>query len=273
VQGRSFSAAEREDQPVVIVTESVARTLWPGGNGLGETFQLDPDRPAAPRPDDNAPLPPRTVTVVGIDRDIKGFRFNDAKGPGVFVPTHLGVSHTDVMARVTGDPGLTRQTLLDHLTRMDANMGVVTMRTVARLEGFLLNTAFWVAFVLGSLALLLTVSGLFSVLSYLVAQRTKEIGIRMALGASSKNVVRLTLSQTARPVLYGLLAGTAIAASLAIVLLTTPFGAFISPIVHVTDPLPYVGSIIVIVAACLFAAWIPATRAARLDPMQTLREN
>jgi ABC-type antimicrobial peptide transport system permease subunit len=147
------------------------------------------------------------------------------------------------------------------------------MRTVARLEGFLLNTAFWVAFVLGSLALLLTVSGLFSVLSYLVAQRTKEIGIRMALGASSKNVVRLMLSQTARPVLYGLLAGAAIAASLAIVLLTTPFGAFISPIVHVTDPLPYVGSIIVIVAACLFAAWIPATRAAKLDPMQTLREN
>ena len=69
------------------------------------------------------------------------------------------------MARVSGDPDLARQTLLDHLTRIDPNMGmIVTMRTVARLEGFFLNIAFWIALILGSLALLLTVSGLFSVL-------------------------------------------------------------------------------------------------------------
>jgi ABC-type antimicrobial peptide transport system permease subunit len=119
---------------------------------------------------------------------------------------------------------------------------------------------------------LLTVSGLFSVLSYLVAQRTREIGVRMALGASSRQVTQLMLSQTTRPVIYGLLAGAGLAATLATVLIALPSGAFISEIVHVTDPVAYAASLIVIVAACLAAACIPAMRAARVDPMQTLRQ-
>ena len=118
----------------------------------------------------------------------------------------------------------------------------------------------------------MTVSGLFSVLSYLVAQRTREIGVRMALGASSQKVTRLILAQTTRPVAFGLLAGVGLAASLATILIALPAGAMIAEVVRVTDPIAYVASLLVIVAACLLAAWIPATRAARLDPMQTLRQ-
>ena len=143
---------------------------------------------------------------------------------------------------------------------------------MARLETFFLQIAFWVSLVLGGLALLLTVSGLFSVLSYLVEQRTKEIGVRMALGASSRKVTQLMLAQTARPVVYGLVAGAGFAAALATVLLAMPAGAVIAEIVRVTDPIAYAASLVVIVAACLLAAWIPATRAARLDPMRTLRQ-
>ena len=80
------------------------------------------------------------------------------------------------------------------------------------------------------------------------------------------------LSQTTRPVMYGLLAGAGLAATLATALIATPAGALISEIVHVTDPVAYAASLIVIIAACLVAAWIPATRAARVDPMQTLRQ-
>ncbi len=274
VRGRSFTAAEREEHPVVIVSESVARALWPNRDGVGETFRLEEDLTAATRPKDEPPPPPRMVTVVGVSRDVPGFRFSDIKDAGMFVPTSLDMPHTSVAARVKGDPDLARQTLIEHLTRIDPNMGmIVTMRTVARLETFFLRIAFWVSVVLGGLALLLTVSGLFSVLSYIVEQRTREIGVRMALGASSQQVTQLILAQTTRPVMYGLLAGAGLAATLATVLLATPFGAFISAIVHVTDPVAYAASVLLIIAACLVAASIPATRAARLDPMQTLRQD
>ena len=149
---------------------------------------------------------------------------------------------------------------------------IMTLRSLARLEMFLLGIAFWVSLILGGLALVLTVSGLFGVLSYLVEQRTKEIGVRMALGASARNVTQLMLSQTTRPVTYGLVAGAGFAAALATVLIAMPAGALIAQIVHVTDPVAYAASIIVIIAACLAAAWIPASRAAHLDPMKTLRQ-
>jgi ABC-type antimicrobial peptide transport system permease subunit len=93
----------------------------------------------------------------------------------------------------------------------------------------------------------------------------------MALGASPRAIIRLVLSQTARPVLVGLAAGAGLAAALAAVLLATPFGAFISSIVLVADPVAYLIGIFIIVAACLAAAALPAFRAARLDPMRALR--
>jgi len=119
-----------------------------------------------------------------------------------------------------------------------------------------------VSVILGALALLLTVSGLVSVLSYLVEQRTRKIGVRIALGASSQQVTRLMLAQTTRPVLFGLLAGARLAASLATLVLATEAGAMISEIVHVTDPVAYVSSMLVIVVACLCAAFLPTISSA-----------
>ena len=283
VRGRTFMPWERDHHPVAIVSESVARALWPDGRGVGETFRLEPDsrlqrpggfltiNPDAP-PDDALPQA-RIVTVVGVARDIRGFRITDVKEAGVFLATGLHVAKTSIVARVQGEPSLARQALLNNLTKVDPNMGqVITMRTVARLETFFLQMAFWVSLMLGGLALLLTVSGLFSVLSYLVEQRTREIGVRMALGASARSITRLMLAQTARPVVAGLIAGAGLAAALATAMLATPVGGLISQIVHVTDPVAYLASLGVIVAACLSAAWIPAARAAKLDPMRTLRQ-
>ena len=283
VRGRTFTNAERDHDPVVIVSESVARALWPGGSGVGESFRLEPDVTVRQgggavtiNPDaavDQALLHPRTVTVVGVARDVPGFRITDVKEAGVFLPTSLDVAKTSVVARVQGPPNLARERLLERLTKIDSNMGsIITMQTVARLETFFLQIAFWVALILGGLALLLTVSGLFSVLSYLVEQRTREIGVRIALGASSRKVTRLMLAQTTRPVMYGLLAGAGLAATLAGAVIATPVGTYISQIVHVTDPVAYASSLLLIVAACLAAAWIPAARAARVDPMRTLRQ-
>jgi hypothetical protein len=273
VRGRAFTAADRDGHPVVIVSESLARALWPNRSGIGETFRLEEDLTTGTQRKDEAPSPPRIVTVVGVSRDVPGFRFTDVRDADLFVPTTLDAPNTSLVARVNGDPDLARHTLIDHLTRIDPNMGeIMTLRSLARLERFLLQIAFWVSLILGGLALLLTVSGLFGVLSYLVEQRTKEIGVRMALGASARNVTQLMLSQTTRPVIYGLAAGAGFAAILAAVLIAMPAGALIAQIVHITDPVPYAASLIVIMVACLAAAWIPARRAARLDPMKTLRQ-
>jgi predicted permease len=284
VRGRSFAPAEGDEHSVVIVSESVARTLWPNGDGVGETFRLEPDLTPDTRhafleigielrQNHQAPLAPRMVTVVGVSRDVPGFRITDIKEAGVFLPTRLEAAKTSVVARVHGDPDLARQTLLERLTRVDPNMGmIVTMRTVARLETFFLQIAFLVSLILGGLALLLTVSGLFSVLSYLVEQRTREIGVRMALGASSQKVTQLMLTQTTRPVVYGLIAGAGLAAGLAAALMATPAGGLIAEVVHITDPVAYAASLLVIVVACLLAAWIPAARASKIDPMRTLRQ-
>lgn len=283
VRGRGFTAAERDGHQVAIVSESVARTLWPNGQGVGETFRLEPDlTPQHPyglqvNPDspavDVADMTPRVLTVIGVARDVAGFRLTDVEEAGVYLPTSLDVPRTSVVARVNGDPDLARQALLEGLTRVDPNLGqIITMRTVARIERFFLQIAFSVSLILGGLALLLTVSGLFSVLSYLVEQRTREIGVRMALGASSHNVTQLVLAQTARPVLYGLAAGAGLAAALAGAVLASDAGALISAIVRVADPVAYASSLLVIVAACLLAAWVPAARASRLDPMRTLRQ-
>ena len=109
--------------------------LWPNRDAVGETFRLEPDMNSPTQPSDEPPLPSRMVTVVGVSRDVAGFRFTDVKGSIVFLPTTLDVPKTMAMARVSGDPDLARQTLLDHLTRIDPNMGmIVTMRTIARLE-------------------------------------------------------------------------------------------------------------------------------------------
>lgn len=273
VRGRTFTAAERDGQhPVAIVSESVARELWPTGVALGQTVRLDHDPEVGAVPDGQPSS--RVVTVVGVAKDVAGFRIMDIRATGVYLPTHVNAPGTTVAARLAGDPDLAQRTLVDRLTVIDPNMGmVVGLRSLARMETILLDGAFRISVALGGLALLLTVSGLFSVLSYLVEQRTREIGVRMALGASARSVTRLVLAQSARPVGYGLLAGAALAGALATALLVMPAGELLSQVVHVTDPVAYAGSLALITAACLMAAWVPARRAARLDPMRTLRQD
>ena len=171
-----------------------------------------------------------------------------------------------------GDPDTARRTLLDALTKVDPALGeITTMRMMARLEGAVLEVIFWMAVILSSLAMALTVSGLFSVLSYLVEQRRREIGVRMALGATPRDIVRLVVSQSMRPIAIGVLAGGGLAAVTAIVLLSTPAAEMMGPSVHAFDPLAYAVSLGVIITTCLAAAFLPARRAARIDPIATLR--
>ena len=275
VSGRIFTPAERSPQAsAAIVSETTARALWPNGSAIGQPLRLDPNPMAGTRTSDEPALDGRTYTVVGVVRDVTGFRISPMNKAVAYLPASAATARTSLTARVHGDPDVAREALLNRLTAIDPEMArqVTTVRTLSRIETYFLQLAFWLTVVLGGLALVLTLSGLFSVLSYLVEQRRREIGVRMALGATTRHVTRLVVSQSIRPVGLGLLVGAGAAGGLATLLLATPAAAPIGAIVHVLDPIAYAGSLLVIIFACLAAAAIPAARAARLDPTLTLRQ-
>jgi ABC-type antimicrobial peptide transport system permease subunit len=175
--------------------------------------------------------------------------------------------------RVHGDPENARRILGDRLAGIGVNMAEIrTLQTLSGMEAFLLAIPFWFTLALGALALLLTLSGLFSVLSYLVAQRTRDIGVRMALGATRSSVATSLLLRSARPVAAGLFAGGALTAALGAVLLATPAAELIGSSVRLFDPAAYAASLFCIVTACLLAGLVPALRATRIDPVRALRQ-
>jgi predicted permease len=267
VSGRGFTQAERTAEAgVAVVTQTVARRLWPNRIAEGQTVRVQASRSSG------APAPPsRAFTVVGVVRDVKNDLLDEV---GVFLPTGTEQPRTSLTLRVRGDLEQARQALVERLTKVDPGLGeVVTLRTIAGLQTTLLQVAFWVTVVLGGLALVLTVSGLFSMLSYVVEQRAQEIGVRMALGATTRNVVQLVLLQSLSPVGIGLVAGGGLAAALAVVIMASSAASEIGNIVHVLDPVAYGASLLVIVASCVLATLVPALRAARIDPIATLRKD
>ena len=269
VNGRGFTPAERTaDAGVVVVSQSIARQLWPGGGGgVGQVLRLEASSTDAR----SARVEPsRSLAVIGIVRD-RGRTSGTSNL--VYLPAAPESPGTDLMLRVRGNPEQARMALLERLTGLDPAFGILTLRTTSGMQTYLLQIAFGLTVVLGGLALVLTVSGLFSVLSYLVEQQAKEIGVRMALGAATKHVAELVLSQSLRPVGIGLVAGGALATAVAIVLMATAAAAEIGAVVDIFDPVAYVASALVIAIASLIAVSVPTLRAARIDPIAILRKD
>ena len=212
--------------------------------------------------------------VVGVAEDVPGFRFlgSRMRGADLYLPTAVTAPGTTVTLRMRGDLFDGQRRLMERLSLIDpAHGGVSTFATLARMEAYFLNVAFWLTLAIGTLALLLTLSGLFSVLSYVVEQRTREIAVRMALGATSRGVSRLVLTQMARPVAVGLVAGSVCTVALSAALLASPAAADIAATVTLLDPVAYAASLIGIALASAAAAVIPARRAARVEPFLELR--
>ncbi len=284
VRGRGFTQTERStSNAVAVVSETVARQLWPGIEAVGQILRVDPD-PRAPssvegtrqtREPDDPPVLSRSVVVVGVARDVEGLRVGgmNLRGAGVYMPISADAARTSLTMRVRGDSERARHALVDRLAAIDPNMGEVSsLQTIARGAAYLLGIPFWLTLALGVLALLLTLSGLFSVLSYLVEQRTREIGVRMALGATKQSIGALVLLQSARPVGIGMLVGATLTAGIGAALLATPAAEMIGSVVRLFDPVAYAASLLCIVTACACAALIPALRAARINPVAALRQ-
>jgi predicted permease len=267
VRGRNFG--EQETMPgaaVVVVSRATANRFWPGEDAIGKTLRLDPAGAAPGQRHALAGL--SQVEVVGVARDVSSGSVAD--GPDrlrLYFPLRAGAT-TSVFVRAKGQ-GLNTVRLFQEawmrIARPDQAAVVFSMDQRRYWDTYPFRALSWVSSLLGLIALLLTLSGIYGVMSYLVNQRMKEIGIRMALGATRAGVARLLAGYSARVLVVGALWGALLTAGV-LKLLAVRIEA-IDPF----EPVAYCAGLS-IVAATTFAATLgPALRATRLNPADTLR--
>ena len=266
LRGRKFSPGEAASgADVAVISETAARQLFPGQEAVGQSLSLTYDSRASRvgRLTHNL-----TVRVIGIVRDsIVSWKRDQPDMLCLYLPTALPAPNNTLVVRVRGDPEAARRRLDAVLEEADpgAVEAIHKLQEVANGVVYGFRAAYWIAAAIGAVALLLTLSGIYGVLSYLVAQRTKEIGIRLAMGASTSSVIGAVLKQSLRLALVG----TAIGALLA--LGASQLFASVIQMIHTFDRVAYVGGIALVLSACLCAAYFPARRASRVDPIATLR--
>jgi predicted permease len=262
-QGRFFDERDvAQSQPVALINETMARQFWPGEDALGRRFKIglvDSQNP--------------WVIVVGVIGDIKEMGLEaPAKAEMFFpyqqMPNMLWNMPSDLMVRTAGDPMSVAAAVRQAVWSVDSNQPVSNIRTMdeilseevaQRRIGMTLLAAF------AALALALASLGIYGVLSYSVTQRTQEIGIRMALGAGSKDVLRMVLADGMRLAAAGVAIGLGASFALTRLMAGLLFG--VSP----SDPLTLGGVALLLVTVALLACFIPARRATKVDPMVALR--
>src|SRR6266498_5331118 len=258
VEGRNFSEAENPaGARVAIVTESTAHRFWPGQNPIGKTLRQGGLRADA-----------YDLEVVGVARDAQVSHLARSDEPYVYLPAGPKErSDLQFLAHSASGYATTAASIQATLRALDAELTV----NIARLEdnfeyfrfpGRVLAT---LSAVLGVLALVLALIGVYGMVSYAVSQRVREIGIRMALGADAKEVMRLILRQAMRPVAIGIVIGIVGCAAASSILSSVLYG--ISP--H--DPVSFLFVPGLLLAVALLASYLPARGAAKVDPMEALR--
>jgi predicted permease len=254
VQGRAFDSRDREGSaPVAIVNESFARRFWPGENPIGRRFS---SRRGGAR------------EVIGVAKDGKYWSLTEAPQPHFYEPFAQAYEPDMVLVvRAAGDARSILPALIREAHALDPELPVEA-NTMAEHLGYALlpqRVGATVLGVFGLVAALLAAFGLYGVMSYVVSQRTAEIGIRMALGARSRDVRMLVVRRALALTVAGLGIGLISAAAA-----TRLLGAFLVD-VSPTDPttLATVAALFAVVA--VLASWLPASRAAAVDPMRALR--
>jgi hypothetical protein len=273
-RGRLFSAAEAQaEAPVGIVSERTSRLFWPGADPIGRVLRL------APQGDSQADALQMNkgysdVTIIGVAKDVvTGMPYQGVDPAIVYLPTSREGAHAGaLLVRRMQANAAEQEHLSSLLERVDVNRAAFEVVTLAEIREVLLyplRVASWIGSLLGLVALALSVSGLYGLLMYVLGQRTREIGIRMALGATSGGVVALIMRQSARVVGVGMATGLLFTYS-ALMLLdaTLPLRA---GNVSIFDRWSFAAAIGLVAAAGAVASYFPARRATRVDPSTTLR--
>jgi predicted permease len=262
VRGRGFAPTDRSGaEHVTVINQAAATEFWRDGNPIGHRIRL----PGMDR------HPNDWMTVVGVVADVHHGGLDQPAQPEMFVhypqrPERLDAGATMVMASAV-PPTQLAGAIRDRVRAIDINVPVRISSMSELVAGSVASRRFstLVLGAFGGLSLVLAALGIYGVLAYSVAQRQREIGVRMALGAQQGAVRGLILRDAMRAVVPGVLIGLGIALALAKVLRTLLYG------VTTTDPLTYVVVIIVLAAVAMLASWIPARRATRVDPMIAIR--
>jgi predicted permease len=242
---------------VAVVNEAFVKTFWPGvSDPVGKRFKREGDK---------APW----ITVVGFVSDVKHYGLERPMRPGIYYPYSAnGFNTMTVVVRTAGDPGAFASSARAALREMDPELPMFRVRTMDEaLQRSLAQRATysWLLAIFAGMALVLALGGSYGVTSYLVSQRTREIGIRMALGARSGDIVATVLRRSLMIVSIGVVAGLAASLGLGRVLADLLFG------VPPRDPRILAGAAAVLLALAIAANWLPARRASRVDPMRSLR--
>jgi predicted permease len=253
-RGRGFTAADTRDAPrVAVINEAMAQKFWPGKEAVGQTFSTDS----------------ATYRVVGVTRTTKVRTLGEEPRPFMLASLAQEASVTMMLiARTSGDAERTATQMLAAMREIDPGIMAIQVKTMEKhLAAMLLPARLGaMAFTLfAALALALAVLGVYGVVSYAVARRTREVGIRLAVGAQPGALVRLLMKEGFTLVVIGAATGLLLGFGSARVLSTLLFG------VGSADPLTFVGAPIVLMAAGALAAFLPARRASRVDPASVLR--
>lgn len=274
LRGRNFTVDEaRAGAPVAIISRATAQRLWPSHDALGRSFRIVRDarqrHSLAENPKAGVP-PYAEVRVIGIARDaVNGYVGDGTDATCIYFPGTVQAEGYALLVRVKGDAGAARNRL--DLALASSLPGIVDrihgMDEVLSAQLFPYRALYWVSSAVGGLALLLTLSGIYGVLSYLVTQRTKEIGIRVALGASTARVASLVLRQSLKFAATGTVIGTITALGVSRVL-ASQLDMFMFDSV---DGVAFAVTAVLVLIASTCAAWYPSRRAARIAPVTTLR--
>jgi predicted permease len=268
-RGRPFSEAEAGSAArVAIVSASTASRFWPGMDPIGRTIRIES---AEGRPVEELPGY-SSVTVVGVTRDVVSGLIVDGVDQGhIYLPAGPSDPHVSaVLVRGRTEADLRPEALGGLFRRAGPDPQVFEALPLAEMRDvqmFPLRAASWVGGLLGVIALILSVTGLYGVLSYTMGQRTREVGIRMALGATASTVVGLVVRQAVRLAGGGATSGVGVAFA-AMWLLSSVIRL---RTVSLLDGAAFAAGIVVVVAATALAAYQPARRATRVDPAQALR--